>query len=214
MSTTTAPTITVEKAAAKRWEVRNDGEVTATFRTKREADAEAEQQLADALAEQPEPSTTEAAAEAAAEQGTSVAELTAAADEFAALVADKTKRIAAAKAERLARKEWEAAGSEGDAPATPVLDWMNSTSPADKAKASRKATGTTTRKSARPEDEMNLIIDIIQRGRATGLSFAKIGVELDERGITTARGGKWDFAVVAAIAHRHGFAAKGTSAAA
>ena len=37
---------------------------------------------------------------------------------------DAVERIKAGKVEAAARKAWKQAGSVGDAPATPVLDWM------------------------------------------------------------------------------------------
>jgi hypothetical protein len=183
------PTIEVAKQGAKKFAVVNDGQVTEVFRTKREAEAEADKQRQDE--QEPQVATHEQEQDPEA---------------FANLVSDKLARIAAAKAEAAAVKAWKAAGSEGDQPPTPVLDWMSNTTPADKAKAAAKSNGH--RASTRSPEQEQLILDTIRNGRSQGLSFAKIGKQLDEAGVPTARGGAWDFAVVAAIAHRNGLSEK------
>jgi hypothetical protein len=146
MSTTTLSTdqpFTVTKSGRKWWVTDADGNHLTSFTSKAAALAEAEAENAAAVVT-PDPEAVEAM----------VAHLVAAMDAQLAVesvvepVVDpaaltRVERLVLAKAENLAVRAWREAGSVGEAPATPVCDWMaNPSAPvAKKASAPRVTHG-------------------------------------------------------------------------
>jgi hypothetical protein len=93
-------------------------------------------------------------------------------DEIAAM--DRATRTAAALAEAKTYKAWRDAGEQGDAPATPVRDWI-----------AAHPKGTPTPKSSRStkyDDTVSVeLVDIVKNARQTGVSFPKLAVELNAK---------------------------------
>lgn len=96
----------------------------------------------------------------------------------------KLDRLAAAKAENDALREWKKNGSEGEAPATPVRDWM--ANPAQPAKA--KVKGSTIQNDPVRDAAIR---EVIVAGRANGDSWWTIAATFNASDIPTARGGVW-----------------------
>ena len=87
---------------------------------------------------------------------------------------DAVERIKAGKIEAAARKAWKQAGSVGDAPATPVLDWM-----ADPLKPkAKKANGA--RAGKYDETTTADLIERITDARGNGVSFPRLAVQMND----------------------------------
>lgn len=109
---------------------------------------------------------------------------------------DQVTRLNLAKTEAAAKKAWKAAGSKGDAPATPVLDWMNGT-PKNERKSRKTGGGSTKRYDAEVTAEL---VERVTTARATGISFPKLATILNDEGY---RGGGWTGPKLYALACRH-----------
>lgn len=126
-------------------------------------------------------------------------------DEIEAM--DQTARYAAAKAENDARKAWVAAGCQGDAPATPVLDWMkNPAMVGATPKVKRTGTSTGGRTVERTADEISTMERVIREGVAAGRTWAQIGRDMVAAGAPAPHGGKWYPVRVHQLAVRNGWA--------
>jgi hypothetical protein len=103
---------------------------------------------------------------------------------------DRLERIEAAKVENAAIKAWKAAGSKGDAPATPVLDWMNSADATARKSngAARKASTGSSKLTPEVQAEVE---KIVKAERKAGHSWKKVADALNAAGLVTARGGQW-----------------------
>lgn len=115
------------------------------------------------------PETSKRAAAAAAKLAAPPAPV---AVDYAAM--ESEPRLKLAKAENLAVREWKAAGSTGDRPATPTLDWM-SANPRNKRPGAKSATG---RGKYTPETG-DALKARITTDRAAGLGFPKIADALN-----------------------------------
>lgn len=118
------------------------------------------------------------------------AEQMAAARAVAVDALSQTDRLNLAKVEAAEKKAWKAAGSiAADEPATPVLDWMNGHSAAERKTASKKAS---TAAKLSPEDTAT-VEGIVRSERAAGKSWKAVADAVNATGIKTSRGGPfWD----------------------
>lgn len=115
--------------------------------------------------------------------------------------ADRVARLNTAQAEAKALREWKLSSATGDAPATPVIDWMAA---APAAELTRNSTSAAKAKvSADPERDAKITAIIVEQ-RAAGASWAAVARAIDEQGIPTARGGKWYDTTASDFAKRHG----------
>lgn len=148
----------VEKLGTKRFAVidsrkKGDARVIDTFRTRTEADAEAEKCNADLAVEKVAAPALKEGEYVVKSIGDVLAQCPGETGEIgrARQIAEMSvaDRLAAAKLEAAAKREWKLSGSKGEQPATPVLDWMTA-NPVATRKA-QKQSGTTKRVSKKLE---------------------------------------------------------------
>lgn len=152
----------VAKADGKGWDLIVAGTVVATYGRKAEAERELRAALADVEAVEAETAPEPEPTVDPKEMG-------------------RVERLQAAKAERAAVKAWEAAGSEGDRPATPVLDLMADGKVTGKAAAKAKKSGSGAKGGASrlpiAEEDRPAVLAKVTEFRRAGLSWAKIADE-------------------------------------
>jgi len=114
---------------------------------------------------------------------------------------DRTERLLAAKAEKVAVKAWKAAGEDGERPATPINDWLADPASAEVRKNGRRNghSGPRVRRTDLEAQAAADLVDLIVAKRGEGWSFPKItklvnGQEVDgeqRTAILTADGVPW-----------------------
>lgn len=189
----------------RRWYVTENGKRArddSGYKTKHEAEAEAEQSRLDheaELAAKTAPADEQSDEQKAADEATAAL---ADADHTPNLIGamDPVERLKLAKAERDALVAWRSTKQDGPKPGTPILDWMldaTNATPKAKAAASKAAPART------PEQDAALY-DLIKVGRENGDSWAKIATAINEAGIPSNRGGDWWDTTVSDYAKRVG----------
>lgn len=187
----------VARITEKKWDVvdthRHD-DVVSTHTTKKAATAQAVQNLKIAKAEARKAEKVEQAKENVDAMPEADLDLIAAMDTVA--------RLNLAKVERQNVNAWQTAGSQGERPGTPIIDWMTANPRIGRKTKHAKATSTSTTRRYSPEQQTDLV-ERIKTARATGISFPKLATQLNDEGYGQ---GGWTGPKLYALAQRTGVA--------